>query len=185
MGRSNLGKRLARLERIFPPTRPKVADLPVEEWMDEVMDLARLDLYGAEEDFFERLEILPLLLKSRMNIRLEEVWGPLPHGTNSALPPEIFERVWEVLPHHIERWRQAFAEARPEREAKRRMREEHERLYGRYGVDQERVRRAERRREALRVKYEGWEEQWERAYENWQRHHRTGEQEDRLPDAQT
>lgn len=183
MGRSNLGKRLARLERIFPPTRPKAADLPVEEWMDEAMDFARPDLYGAEEDFFEQLEILPLLLRSQMNIRLEEVWGPLPNGTNSALPPEIIKHIVETLPIHIERWRRVFAEARPEREAKRRMREEHDRLHGRYGVDRERVRMADRKREALRIKYEGWQEHWKHNYEQWERHCRTSEQEDRLPDS--
>ncbi|MDP9477598.1 MAG: hypothetical protein M3R38_18250 [Actinomycetota bacterium] len=89
----------------------------------------------------------------------------------------------EALPPHIERWRRVFAEARPEREAKRRMREEHDRLHGRYGVGREWVRDADREREALRIKYEGWEEQWEQEYEDWERRHRTGEQEDQLPDS--
>ena len=64
MGRSNLGKRLDRLERIFPPAPPKAADLPMEEWVDEVMGFAGPDLYGVEEDFFRWLEGLGRLLKS-------------------------------------------------------------------------------------------------------------------------
>ncbi len=183
MGRSNLGKRLARLERIFPPPPPKAADLPVEEWVDEVMGFGGPALYGVEEDFFGWLEWLPGFLRSQMNLRLAEAWGPLPHGTGSALPPEIAERVEEALPPHIERWRRVFAEARPEREAKRLMSEEHDRLYGRYGVCREWVRDADREREALRIKYEGWEQQWEHDYEQWERRHQPDEQEDRLPDS--
>ncbi len=182
MGRSNLGKRLDRLERIAPPAPPKAADLPVEEWVEEAMRLGP-PLYGEEEDFLRWFDDLGGYLKSRVNLHLAEVWGPPSSGIGTALPPEIAGRVEEALPPHIERWRRVFAEARPKREAKRRIGEEYDRLHGRYGKGREWLRSADQDREALRIKYEGWEPQWEQYYEEWERRHRPGKREDRLPNA--
>ncbi len=64
MGTSNLSKCLARLERIVPPPLPKAADLPVEEWVDEVMGFGDPPLYSVEEDFFRWLDGRPEFLRS-------------------------------------------------------------------------------------------------------------------------
>jgi hypothetical protein len=171
VGGLNLKRRLERLEQLLPPEPPEYADLPVEKWVDELMADFGPDLYGYEEDFYRWLESISLYLRLQLDRRISEARQEpeAPFGTIPALPEEVIERVQEALPPHIERWRRVFAEARPQREAKWRAREEWEMLHGRYGKGQEWVRNWDREREELRRRYEGWEREWKHGYAEWRR----------------
>jgi hypothetical protein len=172
----SLEKRLDALEKLIPPAPPEVSTLPVEEWLDECMAGSGPALYGEDELFFRWLEDLPWTLHDQIGVRLAAAQGR-PHSVLDEIPPlprEVVERIWAALPPHIECKRVAFAEAAPEREAKRRMAEEEERRRGgRYaGKGREWLRAWDQEREELRRKYgsfEEWSEAWAQAYAEWQR----------------
>ncbi|MDP9454190.1 MAG: hypothetical protein M3Q60_00030 [Actinomycetota bacterium] len=172
VGRRALERRLAHLEALMPPRPPEYQELPLERWVDEIMSVSGPDLYGEEEDFYRWLEGFGLYVRLGLNARIAEARHepPAPLGTVPPLPPVLEERCLEALVPHVERWRRIFAEAAPQREAKRRMAEEwDDSRGGRYGKGREWLREYDRERAELRKRYEGWEQRWERDYAEWRR----------------
>ena len=166
----DLERRLARLEALMPPKPPEYSDLPVERWVDEIMAESGPDLYGYEEDFYCWLEGFGLHVRIGLNARIAEARHepPPPFGAVPPLPPVLEERFIEALIPQVERWRRVFAEARPQREAKRRMAEELDESHGdRYGKGREWLREWDSERAELRERYEGWEKKWQRDYAEW------------------
>lgn len=167
-----LERRLARLEALMPPKPPEYSDLPVERWVDEIMAETGPALYGEEEEFYRWLEGFGLHLRVGLNARIAEARHepPAPFGQVPPLPPVLEERFLEALVPHVERWRRIFADAAPQREAKRRMGEKWGALRGgRYGKGREWLREADHERAELRERFEGWEQRWEGMYAEWRR----------------
>ena len=172
VGRRALERRLTRLEAQMPPKPPEYHELPLERWVDEIMSGCGPDLYGYEEDFYRWLEGFGVHVHLGLGARIAgaRYEPPPPFGEVPPLPDVLEERLLEALVPHVERWRRVFAEARSEREAKRRMGKEWDDARGgRYGKGREWLRRADRERAELRERFEGWEQRWERDYEEWRR----------------
>ena len=175
MSTRSLKNKLKKVEAALPP--PPYEELPIEEWVEEELRSAfpktTLENSEAEEHFFEWLEKLPLNLERRISIMVVEarheawtIYDPIP-----PLPDDVYLRVVDALPPHIEEQRQLWADNFPAREDRRRWSTEMERLYS--SGPKYRTRgyewwfKAQENYARLRVKYSGFEEEWANFYEEW------------------
>ena len=119
-------RRLEDLGATLPPPLVPHEELPVEDWVDEEMQHAfsetTLKNTTDEEHFYKVLEELPKRL----------VWDLYSEfDITPPIPVELFVRVIDSLPLHIERLRQLWADNFLAREHRRHWAAKMERLYSR------------------------------------------------------
>ena len=166
MSARSLRRQLERLEATLPSPPVPIEELPVKDWLDEKMQriLSETTLKNTtdEEHFYKVLEELPKRLIGGLYFEFGI--------TASPIPLELFVRVLDMLPPHIERLRALWADNFPARESKRQWVAQMERLYPRertryngYGwwfeVQEDYAR--------LAREYSDFDTQWPRFYEEW------------------
>jgi hypothetical protein len=123
----SLRRQIEKLEATLPPPPVPLESLPVEEWVDEPMQnaLSETTLRNStdEEHFYKVLEEIP----ERLIRDLYFEFGI----TTSPIPLELFVRVLDTLPPHIERLRGLWADNFPARKRRRQWVAQMERIYPR------------------------------------------------------
>jgi hypothetical protein len=167
MSARSLRRQIEKLEAALPPPPVLLEELPVEDWLDEEMQHAltetTLKNTTDEEHFYKVLRELPERL----------VWGlSFEFGiTASPVPLELFVRVLDALPPHIERLRVLWAENFPARESRRQWSAKMERLYPRVKTRDNGYGwwfRAQEEYASLAHEYSRFDTQWLRFYEEWE-----------------
>jgi hypothetical protein len=162
----SLRRQIEKLEAALPPPPVPLQEIPVEEWVAEQMQrvLSETTLKNTtdEERFYKVLEELPKHL----------VWGIRDElNISGGLLLELFVRVLDALPPHIEHLRVLWADNFPAREHRRqwvaRMEREYPRVKTRdngYGWWY----RAQEEYARLAKEYSDFGTQWSRFYKEWE-----------------
>ena len=162
----SLRRQIEKLEATLPPPPVPLEKLPVEEWVDEQMQNAlsetTLKNSANEEHVYKDLEKLPERLIRDLYFEFQI--------TASPIPLELFVRVLDTLPPHIERLRRIWADNFPARERRRQWVAKMERVYPR-----ERTRhngygwwfRVQEEYACLAREYADFDTQWPRFFEEW------------------
>lgn len=173
MVRGTLRRELKHIGESLPPPPPCYSELPIEVWVDERMqsalDTVLVENSSHEEFFYKWLEELPRRLGNAISLKVLEargerwtVYDPIP-----PLPEEVAKRVVETVPPWIEYHHQRWIKGFPHREARRRWVKEVEAIYPGDGRGRGWKVEVEKEYAELKVKYDGWEEQWANDYREW------------------
>jgi hypothetical protein len=166
MSNRSLRQQLERLEAALPPLPIPLEELPVEQWVGEQMQnaLSETTLKNTtdEEHFYKVLAELPKHLIGSLYFEFGI--------TASPIPLELFVRVLDTLPPHIERLRRLWADNYPARERRRQW-------MTKMGWPYPKVKtrdngygwwfRAQEEYSRLAREYSDFDTQWPRFYEEW------------------
>jgi hypothetical protein len=132
-----LERRLRQLEETFPPLPepPDADDLPIEAWVAKDMrGYTWAGLYGVEDDEEQYRRWYEGTLCWLVRETVDHMRG-VGYRFKEPLDAEVAEglamRITKAYEPHAEYWRKRFEDAAPERERKRQMQREWERLHGR------------------------------------------------------